>query len=269
MVRPDAGGDAIADAGNDGAVADGGTGGSDGSTSDGGDGGQTLPLFPSTLPADTTNRFADNASAATLGQKLFFEKAVSGALAVANDGINGGLGAVGDTGKISCASCHIGPALDDRRSNPNNVSLGANFLTRNALPLVNSSFYTWTNWAGRFSAQWELPIGVLENARNMNGDRLRLAHVVFSKYRADYEAVIGAALPDALGTDATRFPATGKPKAARRGPTGRWGTMYRGRSAGRERGAGELRPAHRGLHAMASRASARATTTTRRATRVR
>jgi cytochrome c peroxidase len=224
---PDAGSDATPDAGSagsDGAVADGGTGGSDGSTSDGGDGGQTLPLFPSTLPADTTNRFADNASAATLGQKLFFEKAVSGALAVANDGINGGLGAVGDTGKISCASCHIGLALDDRRSNPNNVSLGANFLTRNALPLVNSSFYTWTNWAGRFSAQWELPIGVLENARNMNGDRLRLAHVVFSKYRADYEAVVGAALPDALGTDATRFPPTGKPKAAG-AADGPWETM--------------------------------------------
>src|SRR4029079_17462497 len=55
---------------------------------------------------------------------------------------------------------------------------------------------------------------VLENARNMNGDRLRLAHIVFSKYRTEYEAVVGAALPDALGTDGTRFPAPGKPKAA-------------------------------------------------------
>ena len=170
--------------------------------------------FPIALPPDPTNRFADSTDAATLGQKLFFERAVSGPLAVANDGINGGLGLVGDVGRISCASCHIGITLDDRRSNPNNVSLGANFLTRNALPLLNASFYTWTNWGGRFSAQWELPIGVLENVRNMNGDRLRLAHVVFSKYRAAYEALAGAALPDAIGTDATRFPATGKPKAA-------------------------------------------------------
>jgi cytochrome c peroxidase len=219
------------DAGSDGTIADGGTGGGAGASADGGsdsgnggDGGPVLPPFPSALPADPTNRFADIASAATLGQKLFFEKAVSGALAVASDGINGGLGAVGDTGKISCASCHIGPALDDRRSNPNNVSLGANFLTRNSLPLVNASFYTWTNWAGRFSAQWELPIGVVENARNMNGDRLRVAHVVFAKYRADYEAVVGAALPDALGTDTTRFPATGKPKAAG-AADGPWETM--------------------------------------------
>jgi cytochrome c peroxidase len=221
-----------ADAGSGGSdgggAADAGMGGSDGGAVDGGnDGAQTdgapidagtdgpgLQAFSSALPPDPTNRFADDANAATLGQRLFFEKAVSGALAVANDGINGGLGLVGDVGKISCASCHIGAALDDRRSNPNNVSLGANFLTRNALPLVNSSFYTWTNWGGRFSAQWELPLGVLENARNMNGDRLRLAHVIFSKYRSAYEALVGAALPDAIGTDAARFPATGKPKAA-------------------------------------------------------
>jgi cytochrome c peroxidase len=216
---PDAGDAGSVDTGSvDGATVDGGLGGSDGGQPDAGDAGgadgPTLQPFPSTLPPDPTNRFADNANAATLGQKLFFEKAVSGPLAVASDGSNGGLGLVGDVGKISCASCHIGAALDDRRSNPNNVSLGANFLTRNALPLVNASFYTWTNWAGRFSTQWELPIGVLENARNMNGDRLRLAHVVFSKYRVAYEALAGAALPDALGTDTVRFPATGKPKAA-------------------------------------------------------
>jgi cytochrome c peroxidase len=118
----------------------------------------------------------------------------------------------------------MGAALDDRRSNPNNVSLGADFLTRNAPPLVNASFYTWTNWAGRFSAQWELPIAVVENPKNMAGDRLRVAHMVFSHYRTAYEAVVGSALPDALGSDATRFPPSGKPKAAG-GTDGPWETM--------------------------------------------
>ena len=174
---------------------------------------RTLTPLPLAPPADPTNRVADDSHAAVLGQRLFFEKGFSGGLAVGDDGTNGGLGPTGAVGRISCASCHAGPALGDDRSQPGNVSLGADFLPRNAPPLVNSSFYKWTNWAGRFSAQWELPIAVLENAKNMNGDRLRLAHVVFSKYRTDYEAVFGPMEP-AIGSDATRFPASAKPKAA-------------------------------------------------------
>ena len=83
------------------------------------------------------------------------------ALAVGGDGSLGELGMVGDAGKISCASCHVGPGLDDRRSKPGTVSLGADWLGRNSLPLVNAAYYRWVNWAGRFSAQWELPIAVL------------------------------------------------------------------------------------------------------------
>lgn len=169
------------------------------------------PLPP--VPANSTNQYADNGQAATLGQRLFFEKRYSGALAVGSDGMNGAVGAVGETGKLSCASCHLGHALDDRRSRPGNVSLGADLLTRNALPIVNSSFYRWTNWAGRFAAPWELPIAVVENARNMNGDRLTVVHLVFDKYKADYEAIFGDLEP-AIGTDPARFPAKGKPKAA-------------------------------------------------------
>ena len=175
---------------------------------------RTLSPLPATPPADTTNGVADNAMAATLGQRLFFERGFSGALAVGDDGTNGGLGPMGAVGRIACASCHAGPALADDRSQPGTVSLGADFLPRNAPPLVNSSYYKWTNWAGRFSAQWELPIAVLENAKNMNGDRLRLAHVIFNKYRTDYEAVFNTTMEPGIGSDATRFPPSAKPKAA-------------------------------------------------------
>ena len=41
----------------------------------------------------------------------------------------------------------------------------------------------------------------------MNGDRLRVVHLIFDKYKADYEAVFGALEP-AIGTDAVRFPAS-------------------------------------------------------------
>jgi cytochrome c peroxidase len=184
---------------------------------------RTMSPLPA-VPANPTNRHADDARAAALGQRLFFETGYSGALAVGDDGTNGGLGAAMQTGRISCASCHSGPGLDDRRSKPGNVSLGANFLTRNALGLVNASHYKWVNWAGRFSAQWELPLAVAENANNMNSTRLRVAHVVFDEYRSDYEAIFGALEP-AIGSDAVRFPPAGKPKANAAAVDGAWEGM--------------------------------------------
>ncbi|HEY1535455.1 MAG TPA: cytochrome c peroxidase [Polyangiaceae bacterium] len=191
-------------------------------------GGGTTSLTPSdalkthsplpALPADTTNALADNAAAATFGQKLFFDKRYSGplvALTVPAGAVNP-LGNTGDTGKVACATCHMGPAMSDNRD-PFNVTLGTNFHTRNAPALVNSSFYTWTNWAGRFSAQWELPLAVAENAVTMNSNRLKLAHFIYDHYKADYEAVFSTTMNAALAAsaaDAARFPAEGKPKAA-------------------------------------------------------
>jgi cytochrome c peroxidase len=124
-----------------------------------------------------------------------------------------------ETGKVSCASCHaIGSdALDDRRSQPGAVSLGIDVGTRNALGAINSSFYTWTNWGGRFDSQWSLPLGVAENAKLMNSTRLQIAHMLYTKYRTEYDAVFPVALDadlDPAATNASRFPATGKPSDA-------------------------------------------------------
>lgn len=168
------------------------------------------------VPADTTNAYADSAAAARLGQMLFFDKSYSGALAVGDDGTNGGLGMVGEVGKVACASCHGpgGAALDDQRSIPNNVSLGTDYGTRNALDVTNSAFYTWTNWGGRFDSQWSLPLAVAENAKIMKSTRLQIAHMLYTKYRTEYDAVFPVALDaslDPTATDAARFPATGKP----------------------------------------------------------
>jgi cytochrome c peroxidase len=160
------------------------------------------------VPADTTNAVADDPAARKLGQKLFFDPGFSGPIKVASD-----LGEVGEVGKVSCASCHSGPMFDDRRSVPRTVSLGVDFHTRNSPALVNSAFYKWTNWGGRFSTQWELPMPVTENGVILNGNRLQVAHRIFDVYRKPYEKVFGPLEP-ALGDDAARFPAAGKPKAA-------------------------------------------------------
>ncbi|HSO34239.1 MAG TPA: cytochrome c peroxidase, partial [Labilithrix sp.] len=173
----------------------------------------TLSPLPS-LPADPTNAFANNALAAVLGQRLFFDKALSGAIVVGDDGTNGGLGAVGETGKVACASCHSSKATDDNRSKPNNVSLGTNYGTRNALSIVNSSFYAWTNWGGRFDSQWSLPLAVVENAGIMNGNRLQVAHLLWDKYKADYNAIFPVPLDarlDPADANAADFPPAGRP----------------------------------------------------------
>jgi len=171
------------------------------------------------VPADPTNAFADDPKVAALGQMLFFDKSYSGGLAVADDGTNGGLGAAGNTGKVACASCHAAgsDAMDDQRTRPNNVSLGTNYGTRNALGVVNSAFYKWTNWGGRFDSQWSLPLAVAENASIMKSTRLEIAHMLFAKYRTEYDAIFPVALDPALdptAADAARFPPAGKPKAA-------------------------------------------------------
>jgi cytochrome c peroxidase len=180
------------------------------------------------VPADPTNAFADVSAAATLGQRLFFERSYSGTLNVSTDGGNGSLGDAGVAGLVNCNACHASAGGDDNRSNPNNVSLGTDWGPRNALPVVNSSFYAWTNWGGRFDTQWSLPLAVAENAKIMKSTRLDVAHMLFNKYRADYDAIFPVPLDaslDPAAADASRFPASGKPKAAATDPDGPWELM--------------------------------------------
>lgn len=171
------------------------------------------------LPIDPSNAVADDQGAQKLGRKLFFDPGFAGPLKVASD-----LGDVGETGKVACSTCHSGPMLADERSEPPNVSLGADFHSRNAPGLVNSSFYAWTNWGGRFSAQWELPMPVVESGVIMNGNRLAVVHRIFDHYRRPYEKVFGP-LDPAIGADLVRFPRAGKPKAAATDPDGAWESM--------------------------------------------
>jgi cytochrome c peroxidase len=183
---------------------------------------ERLGPLPSAPPADTTNQYAESAAARTLGQRFFFDKAFSGKLTVASD-----LGAIDEVGKVSCASCHLGEMMEDHRSNPAQVSIAAGVHTRNAPGVVNSAFYKWTNWGGRFSAQWELPLPVAENGVIMNGNRLAIAHSIARRYKAEYEAIFGALDPELGTTTSTRFPVSGKPKPVTDPPAmdGPWENM--------------------------------------------
>jgi len=170
------------------------------------------------LPKDTTNKYADNDMAAQFGHTMFFETGYSGPIVVADDGTNGGLGAAGDTGKVGCVSCHQ-PAYSfaDDRSKPNNVGLGVKYTTRNPPSLLNVGFYQWFTWAGRLDTAWCQGANAPETATDAAGNRCGVAHLIYSKYKDQYNAIFDDKLPDSLdpmATDAARFPAACKPKAA-------------------------------------------------------
>ena len=176
--------------------------------------------------ADPTNRVADDPQAAALGQRLFFDKRFSGAIKIADDGTNGGLGAVGDTGKVACASCHVPDSwFQDSRSRPNALSIAIGRTSRNTPPAVNAAYYDWQQGGGAADSVWLGPLGPAEFF--LGSTRLKIAHVIYDRHKAPYEAVFGplASALEATATDAARFPASGKPKSAATDPDGPWEAM--------------------------------------------
>ena len=146
-----------------------------------------------------------------------------------DDGTNGGNGKVGETGKIACVSCHqTDNTWIDRRSTPNNTSLGANWVIRNASSILNASYYTWLENDGLRDSQWSDSLTDPEDPGSMNGSRLRVAHMMYAKYKDRYNAIFAVPLDPALdpaAPDAARFPPDGKPKGSATAPDGPWEKM--------------------------------------------
>jgi len=174
---------------------------------------KTFGPLPEKAPPNPTNKYADDPAAAAFGQQLFFEKSYSGKLTIADPT----LGAVGDTGKINCITCHDPKAyFSDARSRPNATSLGINWTGRNSPTLVNAAFHEWGSWAGKNDALWFDGANEPESGPNFGSNRLAYAHMIYRKYRDEYNALFDPDLDPALdpmGADAPRFPGNGKPKA--------------------------------------------------------
>src|SRR6185436_2748921 len=103
----------------------------------------------------------------------------------------------------------------DTRSRPGATSLGVGWTGRNAPTLVDVAYYRWAGWAGKDDTLWAQGANVPELAAPFASDRCEYAHMVYRKYRADYNALFSVPLDAALdpaSPDAARFPATGKPK---------------------------------------------------------
>lgn len=173
------------------------------------------------LAASPFNEYADDADAARLGQKLFFDKDFASAVRVA-----GPSGEVGQERQVACATCHAPEAYFSDPRPTGGVSHGVAYTARNSPSLVNVAYYSWFDWAGRADTLASQGALALETPFNASSSRLFVAHVMYAKYKDEYEAVFGeldpALAPDA--PDAARFPAAGRPKAAD-APDGPWEQM--------------------------------------------
>ncbi len=144
---------------------------------------EQVPLLP-----DPTNRVADDTRAAALGKALFDDRLLS------------------PTAKVACATCHDAARFfADGRPTPTAGSLPGD---RNVPSVLFASRATWQLWDGRADTLWMQALLALENPREVGSSRLFVAHAVFDRYRAAYEAVFGPLLNL---SDLARFPADGMP----------------------------------------------------------
>lgn len=165
-------------------------------------------LAPARLPAapaDPSNAWADDPAAAAFGQALFFDPRFSGTLLDGdNDGSVNALGRKGDSGKVSCAGCHLPSAeFSDTRTIRRQISLAAGWGMRKSPSLLDVGQSHLLMWDGRRDSFFSQAFGVLENPVEMNSSRLYAAHQVYAHHKATYEAIFGELPPL---DDAQRFP---------------------------------------------------------------
>ena len=127
--------------------------------------------------ADPGNRFAGDALAAALGEKLFGDARLS---------VNG---------KVSCATCHVAERdfQDDRA-----LGEGVGRTDRRTMPIAGTQYSPFLFWDGRKDSQWAQALGPLESPVEHGGDRTAYAHVIAEHYRSDYERIFGP-LPELDG----------------------------------------------------------------------
>ena len=144
------------------------------------------------VPADPSNRYADDTSAASLGQQLFFDTRLSG------------------NGKVSCATCHM-PSRNFQDGIP--LAHGVGTTNRRTMPIAGTAHSPWMFWDGRADSQWAQALGPLESALEHGGDRTQYAHIIAGHYRDEYEAVFGR-LPTLGGLPAHAGPVADSARAA-------------------------------------------------------
>jgi cytochrome c peroxidase len=183
-----------------------------------------LRLEPLKTPPDENpfNEYANDPAAAAFGHKLFFDAGFSSEIR-----LPGPSGAIGEAGKVACTTCHDPNAYFSDPRPTGGMSHGTGYTERNTPSLVNAAYYDWFNWGGRADSLAAQGGGTLETTTNAASTRLFVAHVVYAKYKNEYEAIFGPLDPalDPAAPDAARFPPSGRAKASPEAPDGPWELM--------------------------------------------
>jgi cytochrome c peroxidase len=127
------------------------------------------------LPADPTNKHADDARAAALGRQIFFDTRFSA------------------NGKVSCASCH---QPDRQFQDDRALSRGVGTTGRRAMPIVGTAYSPWFFWDGRKDSQWSQALGPLESPVEHGGRRGEYVKIIAREYDAAYRNVFGGSYND-------------------------------------------------------------------------
>lgn len=130
------------------------------------------------IPANPTNKWADDPKAAHMGQFMFFDARLS-------------LRADDTGGKVSCATCHEPTkGWGDGRS----LSTGVATLTRHSMTLWNIAYNRWYFWDGRSDTAWSQGMKPIEDSKEMASSRFYLLYLFANKLpelKKAYEGLFG------------------------------------------------------------------------------
>jgi cytochrome c peroxidase len=149
--------------------------------------------WPQPVQADASNRAAGNADAIALGERLFFDRRLSG------------------DGAMSCAACHLPDrAFTDGRER----AYGREALNRNTPSMWNVGFAHWFGWDGAADSLWRQSMKPILNPMELAADARHVARLLRSDASLEkrYASVFGAA--PAQPPDDTVLVNTGKVIAA-------------------------------------------------------
>lgn len=137
-------------------------------------------LQPSTNPAtDASNRYLHNVAAASLGQRLFFDKRFS------------------RNAQTACASCH---QPDKQFADGLAVASALATGTRNTPSLLGVAKQHWFFWDGRKDSLWSQALAPWENPLEHGFTRTEAVKLLLSdaQYASQYQTVFKSALPSEL-----------------------------------------------------------------------
>jgi cytochrome c peroxidase len=131
------------------------------------------------LPADPSNRVADDPRAVKLGQRLFFDTRLS------------------SNGKVSCATCHV-PDREFQDGKP--LANGVGTTGRRTMPIAGTAYAPFLFWDGRKDSLWSQALGPLESPVEHGGTREQYVRIIAANYRPQYEQLFGP-MPDLTARD--------------------------------------------------------------------